>query len=98
MKVLLAPPTLRERRHRFLAGGGIAVRGSLDVVPAMAARPHPRTARWRSRNREDAADDLAVLQRVVVLLVVADRRTLEDQRISHQSAAQSVAAACPRRS
>src|SRR5262245_13668354 len=44
------------------------------------ARPHPRAALRRNRHLEDAADDDAVLQHVVVLLVVADWRALQDQR------------------
>src|SRR5262245_19367822 len=39
---LTSAPALSERRHRFLAGGRIAVRGALEVARAVPARPHPR--------------------------------------------------------
>ena len=77
---LTSPSALGERRHRSLARRLIAVRRTFDV-PAVPARPHPRAALRRSR--KDEADDLAVLQHVVVLLIIADGRTLEDQRGHH---------------
>ena len=39
-----AAPALGERRHRSLACRLIAVRGALDAVGTVAARPHPGTA------------------------------------------------------
>src|SRR5262245_15476922 len=86
-QILLPTPTFRERRHRGLACLGIAVRRALDVVPAMAARPHPGAALRRSRlQMEDAAHDLAVLQHVVVVLApTRGVAALEDQRLGHQS-------------
>src|SRR5262245_9732567 len=63
----------------------IAVRGALDL-PAVAARPHSGTAFRRSRlQMEDAANDLAVFEHVVIVLTpprwVA---ALEDQRRLHR--------------
>src|SRR5262249_22795536 len=78
-------PALGERRHRCLACR-LTVRGALDV-PTVAARPHPGAALRRSRlQMEDAANDLAVFEHVVI--VVAPTRwiaALEDQ-LSHGSA------------
>src|SRR5262245_48657269 len=66
--VLFPSPALGERSHRSLARRLIAVRGALDV-PTVAARPHPWAALRRSRlQMEDAADDLAVFEHVVVVL------------------------------
>jgi hypothetical protein len=42
------PPALGERRHRSLARRLIAVRGALDAVGPVAARPHPRAPLRRS--------------------------------------------------
>jgi hypothetical protein len=80
-EILTSAPALSERCHRSLAGRLIAVRGALDV-PTVPARPHPRTSLRRSSlQMEDAANDLAVFEHVVV--VVAPTRwvaALEDQR------------------
>src|SRR5262245_52073992 len=51
---------------------------ALDVR-AVPARPHPRAPLRRSRHQKDAPDDGAVLQHVVVLLIIADGRALEDK-------------------
>src|SRR5262245_49620152 len=64
------PPALRERRHRLLAGGRIAVPRLLDVaVAVVAAGPHPRaTRRCGCVEMEDAARDDAVLKHVVIVI------------------------------
>src|SRR5262245_33512677 len=79
-RALLAPPTPSRRGHRGLACRS-AVRGALDVPP-VAARPHPGAALRRSRwHLEDAPDNNAVLQHVVVVLApTRGVAALEDQR------------------
>jgi hypothetical protein len=64
---------------RHLAPLGIAVRSAADLA-TVAARPHPRLVRRSVRREEDAADNLAVLQDAIVLLVLADRVALEDEQ------------------
>jgi len=78
---LASAPALGERRHGSLARLSVAVRSALDAVGTVAARPHPRAALRRSRfQMEDAADNDAVLQHIVVVLGAAESAVLEDQR------------------
>jgi hypothetical protein len=73
------------RRHRQPRNRGPPVKKSpasypVPYVAVVAARPHPRAAlRPDCIQEEDAADDDAVLQNVVVVLVVSNGRALEYQ-------------------
>jgi hypothetical protein len=75
---LTSAPALSERCHRSLARCLIAVRGTLDAVGTVAARPHPGAARRRNLSLEDTPDHDALLQHGIIVLVIADGRTLED--------------------
>src|SRR5262245_61181774 len=79
---LLLTPALGERCHRSPACLSIAVRSALDV-PAVPARPHPGAALRRDRHLENPPTTTPFSNTVVVILVVANRRALEDQRFSH---------------
>jgi hypothetical protein len=71
---LTSAPALSERCHRSLPCCLIAVRGTLDAVGTVAARPHPWASLRRNLSLEDTPDHDAVLQNGVVLRVIADRR------------------------
>src|SRR5262245_31487591 len=73
---------LANGRHRSLARLSIAVRRFASL--AFLDRPHPRPALQSNGHQKDAADD-AVFEHVVVLLIPANGRALEDQRLGHQS-------------
>src|SRR5262245_33185245 len=85
LRPLFSPPALGERDHRGLARQLVAVCRALDVTP-VAARPHPGAAlRCCRLQMEDAADDLAVFEHVVVVVAplagwARSRSTLENQR------------------
>jgi hypothetical protein len=68
-----------ERCHRRLARRLIAVRGAADVA-VVAARPHPLSTLRRCGRHEDAADNGAVLQHVVVVLAPFDRTSAKSMR------------------
>jgi hypothetical protein len=63
---LLPPPALRERG---LARLGIALRRRAVFVVPEGERPHPRRADRRCVGLEDAADDDAVGEHAVVVIV-----------------------------
>ena len=75
---LLSSPALGEGGHRSLACRLVAV-GRAAYLAVVAARPHRGAIRRCNRHLEDAADDHAILQHVVVVLVPADRRALENE-------------------
>src|SRR5215813_2556515 len=81
---LFPPPALRERRHRGLARCGVAMGRLAILVMPEGQCPHPRHSDGRGVNLEDAADNAAVRQHVVILIVPLARRTrgpcaLQDQ-------------------
>src|SRR5262249_538670 len=84
-RLSLPPPALRERRHRGLACGLIAVRRLPFSVVPVGERPQPRRSLRSSNGLHDAADHDAVGDHIVIILApftgcTARRRTLEDQR------------------
>jgi hypothetical protein len=81
-RCLASAPALRERRHRSFTRQLVTVRRT-PVVAVVAAGPHPGTILRRNGHLEDAADSDAILQHVIVVLVPANRRALEDQRGHH---------------
>src|SRR5215470_10405853 len=66
---LLPPPAFCERRHRCLARRRVAVRRRAVLVIAERERPHPGRSYRRGVGQEDAADDEAVGENVVNLVV-----------------------------
>src|SRR5262249_43342559 len=75
MHTSLPPPALRERRHRRLAVRGVAVgRRAVLVVPEGQC-PHPRRADRRRIGLEDAADNLAIGEHVVIIVTPLAGRT-----------------------
>src|ERR1700730_2971407 len=62
----LAPPTLRERRHRGLARLGVAVRRRAIFVISEGQRPHPRRSYRPGMGVEDAADDSPIGEHIVI--------------------------------
>src|SRR5262245_65574474 len=76
----LPAPALCERRHRLLARGRIAVRRALDLA-VVAARPHPGAILRRSRRQEDAADDDAILQDIIVIIAPQPYEREADPRL-----------------
>src|SRR5215831_17138137 len=79
-----------------LARRGIAVRRRAVLVLPEGERPHPRLAHWHCRRLHDAADDAAVSEHVVIVLIplagwARGGRAFEDQLVSAVLAACSVA-------
>ena len=71
-------PALRERRHRGVARRLIAVRRGAPLP--FSDRPHQGAALQSNGHQKDAADDNAVFENLVVLLIPVDGRAIEDQR------------------
>jgi len=65
----ISQPTLRERRHRRLAGLRVAVRRRTGLVIAEPERPHPRRAYGRRMHLENTADDDAFGEHAEVIVV-----------------------------
>src|SRR5262249_28482209 len=76
--LLFSPLTLGERRHRRFACRLVSVRRSAAL--AFSDHPHPRTALQSNGHQKDAANDDAVFENLVVLLIPADGHAFEDQR------------------
>src|SRR5262245_51046451 len=72
------PPSQLRASVRIRAPRGVCVR--------CGRWPHPMTVLGRNRHFEDATDDLAVFEHVVIVLIPADRRAFEDQRRRHRLA------------
>src|SRR5262249_47340129 len=71
----LPPPALRERCHGRLAVRGVAVgRRAVLVVPEGQC-PHPRRADRHRTGLEDAADNLAIGEHVVIIVTPLSGRT-----------------------
>src|SRR5258708_36851566 len=66
---LFPPPALCERRHRGLARRRVAVRRCAVFMVPDGERPHPGRAYRRGCGLEDATDDRAVGEHVVVVVV-----------------------------
>src|SRR5262245_3847524 len=73
-------PALSERRHPRFAGRLIAVCRAFDVA-VVAARPHPGAIPRRSRRQEDAADDDAILQDIIVIIAPQPYEREADPRL-----------------
>src|SRR5262245_30204039 len=72
------PPTLGERRHRVLTRRLVAV-GCVVYTTIAVVRPHPSAVLRPNRHLEDTADELAIREHVIVVVVPADRRAFEYQ-------------------
>jgi len=68
-RTLLPSPTLGERRHRGLARLLVVVRRRAILMMPKGERPHPRHAHRRRISLEDATDDSAVGQHIVIVVV-----------------------------
>jgi hypothetical protein len=64
-----APPAFGERRHRRLARRLIAVRRRAILVMPKGQRPQPRQSNWRLCGVEDTADNDAIGEYVIVLVI-----------------------------
>src|SRR5262245_35068101 len=73
-----SPPPTRERRHRVLTRRLVAVRCG-DYTTIAVVRPHPSAVLRPSRHLEDTADELAIREHIIVVVVPADRRAFEYQ-------------------
>jgi hypothetical protein len=82
---LPAPPMLRERCRRSLAGLLVVVRRAAYLA-VVTARLHPGAILWCGRRYEDAPDDGAVFKHAVIFEVRADRPAFEDQ-VGHRRGA-----------
>src|SRR5215471_18519440 len=74
----------QERRHRGFACRLVAVCWRAILMIAKGQRPHPRHANWHSGRLHDPANDDAIAEHAVVVIVplagwARSRRTLEDQ-------------------
>jgi hypothetical protein len=78
---LLPLPTLGERRHRGLAGRGVAVCRRTILVVLQEERPHPRRSDGCSIREEDAADDNAIGEHVEIVVIPVAGRTRSDARL-----------------
>jgi hypothetical protein len=84
---LFPPAAPGECRHRGLASVRIAVCGRAVLMLSEGQCPHPGASYWRRIGLEDAADNGAVGEHVVVIVIpragrARSRRALKDQ-LSH---------------
>jgi len=67
-RLLLPSPAFRERRHRVLAGSGIAVGRSAVAMVTVGQCPKPPRSYRRGNRTHNSANDDAVGEHVIVVL------------------------------